>query len=384
MAGRPKEASGRGAAFRAMAAVLAIWILAHLAFQQSWDGGRDSVPVASPLSGKATKSVAAAPLADGNSGKEGSALPLGREDAAIQPASPPMASAEIFRLGKKAQTFDRGESFAGANEHAAADPYDNGGRKGASDVPPQPLPTLLALSSHLSLPSPAPPAAPVDVDKRESDHWSAYGYLYWRSGSGPVNIGARPSYGGSQFFTRISYHFGGHGSSSWLSAYLRYAAAVDVEGEAEYAAGVKIRPLSRLPIDIHAERRMRPYRSNANAVFLSAATGELPLPLDFRLDAYGQAGVVTGGGTGTLGFYDGQIDFERRLAGAKGGPKVGLGLKLSGGGQGSDWRLDAGPVVAATLPIANRLVTAEFGWREPIGGNVRPSGGAAFTLSGAF
>jgi hypothetical protein len=155
--------------------------------------------------------------------------------------------------------------------------------------------------------------------------------------------------------------------------------------QAEAAAGLTLRPLRGLPVDVAAEVRvtetagMREIRPAAFAV-----TRLPPVALPFRLrgEAYLQGGYVAG--RFATAFVDGQARLDRRIAPLGDVSELRAGLAVSGGAQKGAARLDIGPAVTFDLPLgaARSRVSAGYRWR--VAGDAEPGNGPAVTVSAGF
>ncbi len=98
------------------------------------------------------------------------------------------------------------------------------------------------------------------------------------------------------------------------------------------------------------------------------------MPLDFKLDAYLQAGVV--GLKSRDYFADGALAFTRPLYGP-----FSAGFGFWGGVQPGLYRVDAGPRISFRVRD-NIHVHAD--WRQRLVGNAQPTSGPALTLAADF
>jgi hypothetical protein len=146
----------------------------------------------------------------------------------------------------------------------------------------------------------------------------------------------------------------------------------------EIAAGVRVQPLSRVPVWLTAERRQAIGRygggRNAFALFAESGFYGVPLPWRLTLDSYLQGGVV--GARRRDLFIDGGLAVTRPVFG-----RFSAGFGLWGGAQPGLYRVDAGPRV--TMQVRRNL-KVHVDWRQRLRGNARPGSGPALTLSGDF
>lgn len=211
-----------------------------------------------------------------------------------------------------------------------------------------------------------------------------YAYSFWRSGNAtPGQIG-NGQYGGSQSAIIAAYplrRFKSGDRAALLSLVGRAAIAHDNSAERELAAGLRWRPLQRLPLHLTAERRVRHGRADAFATYLAGGVSAIPLPLKFNLDGYAQGGFVSGKSGGAFADFNTRAD--RKFAQA-GPASFAAGAGIWGGGQDDIFRVDVGPSLRADIATggANFRLTAD--WRFRITGKAEPGNGPAVTLSTSF
>lgn len=228
----------------------------------------------------------------------------------------------------------------------------------------------------------AAPAGPAAGVKR----WSADGWVLWRRGSLGAATGGllTPSYGASQTGAVVRYRLA-PSSAHRPAAYLRATAALNGSSEREAALGLQLRPVAALPLALLGEARVTavPGRTSLRpAVFAVTELPPFSLPLGLRGEVYGQAGYV--GGRGATAFADGQLRFDRRLAGLGKGD-VRLGGGLWGGAQKGASRLDAGPTLTLGQPLGGTgSMRLAADWRFRVAGKAAPGSGPAVTLSAGF
>lgn len=171
-------------------------------------------------------------------------------------------------------------------------------------------------------------------------------------------------------------------------------ATLSGEDEQEAAAGIAVRPLRGLPIDLMAEirvlrfngdRRLRPSETRVRPAAMAViGPPPMPLPFDARAEAYAQLGYVAG--EGASAFADGQARFVRDLpALAETRFRLDAGLGAWGGAQKDVERLDIGPTIAVRFPVNDEVYArASFDWRQRVAGDAEPGSGPVFTLSAGF
>lgn len=211
-----------------------------------------------------------------------------------------------------------------------------------------------------------------------------YAYSFWRRGSAQTGTLGNGQYGGSQsaLITDVPLlRFGADRNTARLALTGRLAVAHGAPRERELAAGLKWRPSIDIPVNISVERRFRQDRPDAFAVFVAGGQSQIVLPLKFRLDGYGQAGVVSGKLGGA--FADMMLQ-ARRPVGRVGPANVIVGAGAWAGGQDKVLRVDVGPSVAAVVPVAGAQFRLEASWRLRVAGNADPGNGPAVSLSTSF
>lgn len=217
---------------------------------------------------------------------------------------------------------------------------------------------------------------------RQMAGWSLGSWLYMREASSavPGGIGAASQLGASQGGMRIAYGFGETGR---LRAYGRATLALQRPQQRELAYGFAFAPMARWPVDIAVERRLAvgPEGRTALAAMVTAGISGVALPGDFRLDAYGQAGVV--GARRRDGFADGAVVIDRRLGADEEAP-LRLGALAAGAVQPGAARIDIGPRLTLRLPDVGEGSRIALDWRQRVAGNADPESGVALTLASDF
>jgi len=233
----------------------------------------------------------------------------------------------------------------------------------------------------------APAAAPPGQGKpfwmrRQMAGWSLGGWLYMRDDARavPGGIAARSQLGGSQAGLRVAYGFGDTGRTR---AYGRATIAVRRPAQREVAFGLALAPLAHWPVDVAIEQRLGMGREgrSALAAMVSGGVGDVALPHGFRLEAYGQAGVV--GARRRDGFADGAIVIDRRLGPDEASP-LRLGALAAGAVQPGAGRVDVGPRLTLRLPHVGEGSRIALDWRQRVAGDAAPESGVALTLASDF
>lgn len=221
--------------------------------------------------------------------------------------------------------------------------------------------------------SPVPPVPPQGPTKQRLDRLQMSTWALLRGAPEPGALATGGTLGGSQAGARLTYAF-----NPWLSASLRSTSPVGGSRGAEVAGGIRVIPFRSIPVAITAERRqgISPHGGGRSAFALFAEGGvyRQPMPLDFRLDAYLQAGIV--GLKSRDYFADGAFAFTRPVYG-----RFSAGFGFWGGVQPGLYRLDAGPRISFRV---RDNIHAHLDWRQRLVGNARPASGPALTLAADF
>lgn len=208
---------------------------------------------------------------------------------------------------------------------------------------------------------------------------TGYGWAHVRRGSGLALVPGSGQLGGSQAGVAAQWRLGATPLGR-LSATGRISGALARRQGKEAAIGLALRPFDALALELAAERRIAIDRGGRNAFALSLRGGvsDVALPAGFRLDGYGQAGVV--GLARRDGFIDAQAIATRPVASAGA-----LGIRAGGGIWGAAQpgvaRLDFGPELEARIVHAPVDLRIAASWRVRAAGNARPGSGPALTIS---
>lgn len=220
------------------------------------------------------------------------------------------------------------------------------------------------------------PASPLAPSVGQRKPWSLDLWLVARGGSnGGAGFGGG-ELGGSQAGARFAYMLD---RRHRLSAYARADAPLSGHGK-EAAFGLDWQP-TPLPVRVVAETRVP--LDGGKAVGAAGLVGGFGPTIErgLRLEGYGQAGIVSR--HGAEGFADGAIRATRPIGGLA-GIKFDLGGGAWGGAQRGASRLDLGPTLGATVPIAAHAIRISVDWRERVAGNARPGSGPALTIGASF
>lgn len=216
------------------------------------------------------------------------------------------------------------------------------------------------------------------TSSRGGSRWRGSFWTLVRGGSTAPQAGLTGGVlGGSQAGIRLGYALGG---ARRVAAYGRISGALSQPGK-ETAIGIDWQP-AKPPIHLIAEQRF-PLDHGRGGFTLGLVGGAGPsaLPADFRLETYGEAGVILR--QGGVAFADGAARVSRKVA-RLGPVRFTLGAGAWGAAQPGAARLDVGPAVAADIAVHNRNFRLSLDWRQRVAGDARPTAGIALTLGGDF
>ena len=215
---------------------------------------------------------------------------------------------------------------------------------------------------------------------RDLSGWSLSGWLFLRQGSAsaPGVIAAGGELGGSQAGMRAVYGFGDQGRTR---AFARATIATDRPGQREVALGLAFAPVAHLPVDIAIEQRLAagPEGRTALAATVGGGVSDVALPGGFRLEAYGQAGVV--GAHRRDGFAEAAVVVDHAVG--RDAPLRLGGLAVAAAQPGAS-RVDVGPRLTLRLPDVGQGSRIAVDWRQRVAGDARPASGLAVTLAADF
>lgn len=217
----------------------------------------------------------------------------------------------------------------------------------------------------------------VSAGQPANTRWSGSAWALLRGG-GRATALSPGQVGGGQAGARILYRIDRH-----LSAAARISTAIGGARQTEAALGIDWKPVDALPVHLMAERRIAIDRGGRNAWTLGAAGGvyDVHVATGWRLDAYGEAGVV---GVHRRDLYaDGAARIARAID-MGGGTSLAIGGGLWAAAQPGASRLDIGPSVVLRLPVEHRAVAVALDWRERVLGHARPGSGLALTIASDF
>jgi hypothetical protein len=230
------------------------------------------------------------------------------------------------------------------------------------------LPTLISGQSE---------GNPAKVPKR----LSIYGYSFWRDSPAPTPLALAPSpqYGGSQ--SGVIATWDPLGAPSKGPALLIRSSATPNGRERELALGVRWKPDRAVPLSVTVERRFRANGEDRFAFYISGGVDNVEIKGPLLLDAFGQAGTVSGKNGG--GFFDAQGRMMARVA-TIGNVPILLGTGSWTGGQRGSSRLDVGPTVAGKVKLGDTQLRLQLDWRFRVAGTALPGSGPTLTISGGF
>ncbi len=228
-----------------------------------------------------------------------------------------------------------------------------------------------AIALSADFPASLGPQAP------STTHWSASFWMIARDGRG-IGAGlATGQIGGSQAGGRLAYALG---SARRVALVGRFATPL-VGGGKEGAIGVEWRP-TRLPVRLIAEQRLAVDGTGSGpAIGIVGGFGPTDIPYRFRLEGYGQAGVIKR--RQAIGYADGAVRLNRQIAKIE-GATLDLGLGGWGAIQPGAARLDLGPSIGLRLPIRSEHIRLALDWRQRVAGNARPGSGPALSIGADF
>ncbi len=240
-------------------------------------------------------------------------------------------------------------------------------------------PALVALAlAGLIRFGPAIPLATAGSDPPiafRASRWSGSAWAILRPGGRATPFASQ--LGGSQAGARIAYAVDG---ARRLAIVARVSTALSSR-QKEAAIGLDWRPTS-LPIHLVAEQRIGVENARGGpAIGVIGGIGPTPVAANFRLEAYGQAGVIAR--DGAEGFADGAVRVTRPVA-ETGGVSIDVGAGVWGAAQRGASRLDVGPSIGVRIPVARTALRVSLDWRQRIAGGSRPGPGPALSIGTDF
>jgi hypothetical protein len=237
----------------------------------------------------------------------------------------------------------------------------------------QPAPSAMQLdrAREVSIVPPIPGRLP------SASRWSGSAWLVLRDGRGLGSSFGGSQLGGAQTGVRIAYAVD---RSQRVALVSRLTSPLHGTGR-EASIGVEWRP-TPLPIRFIVEHRFALDGGKGGpAVGVIAGTGPAPLARGLDLETYGQAGVIRRDRTEP--FAEGAARLTRRVTHV-GHLKLDLGIGAWGAAQRGAQRVDVGPSIGVTLPVANRTIRAIGDWRQRVAGHASPGSGPTLTIGADF
>ncbi len=222
-----------------------------------------------------------------------------------------------------------------------------------------------------TIPSPVSPPIPA----RNASRLNGSAWLLVRGG--PAGTVSGGQLGASQGGMRLTYALG---DRRRVALAARIAAPLRGAGR-EAALGIEWQP-TRLPIRLVAEQRfVLDGGRGGPTVGVIAGYGPSDIAPGIRLEAYGQAGAIA------RDTIEGFVDASTRVThpfGAVAGVRIDAGIGAWGSAQRAAERLDIGPTIVATMPVAGKSIRLALDWRERITGTARPGSGPALSIGSDF
>lgn len=209
-----------------------------------------------------------------------------------------------------------------------------------------------------------------------------------RSGPSPSTAPIRPGglsgaqYGASQAGLQIAYRLLGDRDRQ-IAATARVSGALESSGEEELAIGARIKPITRIPVALHAEQRLnlKSAAFRGTAIYLAGGTGPHALPAGLTAESWGQGGYLFG--DRETWFYDGSVSVRKLVARPFSGT-LAVGGSIWTGGQKGATRVDTGPRASLVTPLGGGHARLDIDWRQRVAGNARPGSGLTLTVSTGF
>ena len=252
------------------------------------------------------------------------------------------------------------------------------------DIPPDTGPEL-SMNALPALPQAEEGPASLQVTptaRRKLDRLQLSSWAMLRGRPGSQSLATGGLLGGSQAGARLTYAL-----DRRLALSLRSSTPIGGSQGGELAGGIRLTPFPSIPLALTAERRQAIGRSggrSAFAMFVEGGIYDQRMLWRFKLDGYGQAGVVgarsrdmfaEGGFMLTRPLFD-RFTLNRQLFG-----ELSAGFGLWGGVQPHLYRVDVGPRLS--LRVRNN-VRVHLDWRQRLAGQAEPGSGPAVTLAGDF
>jgi hypothetical protein len=346
---------GRAAPLRFHIGLLLCWTLSRIVMLADWSGGKaepvrtrreaGSRPVASPSAARLRPS-------------------LSRHSALLDPAAllPGRARADSVSEGRSVARLMLATQQSSPRLPLATVPRACDGRRGCPD------------GANAGLDAAAVLVVPGNATR---SRWSGSAWAFVRGGGRTTALAPVDQIGGGQGGARLLYRLDAPGR---LAASARVSRTIGGIRQTEAAIGLDWTPIARLPLHVMADRRIAIDKGGRSAWTLGIAGGvyALRLPARWRLDGYGEAGVV---GSRRRDLYaDGAVRIARAID-LGGGVTLAPGGGLWGAAQPGAERLDVGPSAVLRLPVVGHAMSVALDWRERVAGGARPGSGVALTVA---
>lgn len=342
-------ATRQAAPLRFLLGVATIWVIARGAVLTGWTPGAIGTPAAALLGGDpaAAAAVRQSPGETIVSQRHrppvrGAAEPARLTSASPKPQTPAKSAREVAIVFKVEEPLPRKARSIGA---AAQTPL------AAITTPPE----------------------------RSGSRWSGSAWAFARGGGHGRALSPDGQIGGGQAGARVLYRVAGG-----LAVAARVSRTIGGPDQSEAALGLDWQPVPRLPIHLLVDRRIGLDGGGRSAWALGAAGGVYAVPLapGWRLDGYGEAGLV---GAHARDLYaDGAVRAGRALSLGDRGATLTLGLGVWGAAQPGAARVDAGPSAVLRVPIEGRTISGALDYRARVAGDARPHSGLALTVGVDF
>jgi hypothetical protein len=211
---------------------------------------------------------------------------------------------------------------------------------------------------------------------------SASVWAILRPASSMSTLATNGQLGASQVGVRLQQPLLRFGTTNSIALNFRLSTPLDQKGT-EAGAGLAVRPIGDVPVEVIIERRIAIERGarNAMAVIVAGGIDDKMIDRGFTLSGYAQGGIV--GFSQKDAFIDGALRVERALF-DRSSTELRIGAGLWGAAQPKVSRIDLGPVVAIKQKVssANIRISAEYRWR--ISGDARPASGPVLSVGADF
>ncbi|MBB5687612.1 hypothetical protein [Sphingobium boeckii] len=241
------------------------------------------------------------------------------------------------------------------------------------------LTAMLAAGASALRPAPQPGAGAASHPGPK--RLSGYGWMFVRDSGSATGLANNGQLGGSQAGMRLDYALGPDPARGFQIG-ARFSAPLEGKGR-EAAIGLGWKPGPDIPLTLSIERRIGLDSAGRDAFAASVAGGvnAIALPLDFKLDAYAQAGIV--GAKKRDQFVDGSLSATRTIVTGN-TISVAAGMGAWGAAQPGVERLDIGPRVRIRLETGHASIGVALDWRQRVAGDAAPASGPALTIDGSF